>query len=427
MRRLDYRWITLGTGFSILFFSGGSRFAFGLMLKPMTEDLDWSRSALSLAVTSFMIVSALSTPIIGQLVDRYSIKWVLAGGVVIAAIGLGLTGRVTAPWQVFPLYGILFAIGNTASSISPVGVMINRWFTRYRGMATSAAISGNAVGQLVLITVLAAVLTTLSWRTSFVILGIANLAIILPLILLFARSRPPTGEAQTLDAPGQESDQPESGEVVTAVEQAGAPEAPPMPMSSILASRQLWFLVVVYTICGFQDFFMATHVVAFATDLGMGTVLAGNLLAWMGLMGLIGVLSSGMLSDAFGAARPTALCFLIRIVLFSFIIAFQETPGVVVFALAYGFTFLITAPLSVIFARSIFGAPRMGIVSGMIGGIHSVGGGLGAFVGGVIFDWKGSYDDAFILMLCLSIVAISASLFVRERPVFGAHGRSLSR
>ncbi|HJN87940.1 MAG TPA: MFS transporter [Dehalococcoidia bacterium] len=124
MRRVDHSWIILSTGFVVLFFSGGSRFAFGLVLKPMAEDLEWSRSALSLAVTSFMIVSALALPVVGRLVDRYSLRWVLAVGVIAAAVGIGLMGRVTAPWQVFLLYGIVFAIGNATSSISPVGVMI---------------------------------------------------------------------------------------------------------------------------------------------------------------------------------------------------------------------------------------------------------------------------------------------------------------
>ena len=57
MNRLNYSWLILAAGFAILFFSGGSRFAFGLMLKPMSEDLEVSRSTLSLAVTMFMVVS----------------------------------------------------------------------------------------------------------------------------------------------------------------------------------------------------------------------------------------------------------------------------------------------------------------------------------------------------------------------------------
>ncbi len=416
MRRVDHSWIILSTGFVVLFFSGGSRFAFGLMLKPMAEDLEWSRSALSLAVTSFMIVSALALPVVGRLVDRYSLRWVLAVGIIAAAVGIGLMGRVTAPWQVFLLYGIVFAIGNATSSISPVGVMISRWFPRHRGTATSAAISGNAAGQLVLITVLASVLTSISWRTAFAILGIANFVIALPLVLAFVRSRPPSDGVQPAIEPGQSREQNtgtgrpvlQSGSVV--------PDIPAMPLSSILASRQLCLLVVVYGICGFQDFFVATHVVAFATDQGVGSLLAGNMLALMGLMGLIGVLLSGFLADKFGATRPTALCFLVRIAVLSLILFYQDTPGIIVFALLYGFTFLITAPLSVHFAGSIFGSARLGTVSGLISGVHSVGGGIGAFVGAVIFDWKGSYDGAFALMLGLSVLAVAATMLVKERP-----------
>ena len=70
MRRFDYSWVILGSGFTILFFSGGSRFALGLMLRPMTEDLGWSRSVLSLAVTIFMLMSALALPLVGRLLDR---------------------------------------------------------------------------------------------------------------------------------------------------------------------------------------------------------------------------------------------------------------------------------------------------------------------------------------------------------------------
>ena len=89
---------------------------------------------------------------------------------------------------------------------------------------------------------------------------------------------------------------------------------------------------------------VGTHLVAFATDKGMGSVLAGNLLALMGVMAMAGVLLSGYLSDAFGPARPTLICFLLRIAIFPLIIASQSTPAIMAFGLLYGFTFFITAP-----------------------------------------------------------------------------------
>ena len=403
MPRLSLSWVILAAGFFILFFGGGSRFALGLMLKPMTEDLGWSRSTLSFAVTFFMFTSALALPLAGRLVDRYSLRWVLAFGATTVAVGVGLMGRVTEPWQVFLIYGGLFAMGHAATGNPVVGVMITRWFERRRGIANSVAVSGNATGQLVIIGTLAAFLTNTGWRNAFGLLGAANLLIAIPLILAALKSWPGT------DAQSARVDLRENGTAEVEAAQVSAPLGPPLGPPSIVASGQFWLLVFFYAVCGFQDFFMATHVVAFAQDSGIGTVLAGNILALMGLMGLVGVLCAGVLSDAFGAQRPLALCFVMRIGIFALIIAVQNTPVILVFSLLYGFTFLMTAPLTVIFAREIFGPARLGTVSGTISMVHQIFGGLGALAGALIFDYWGSYDGAFILMLGLSIGATALS------------------
>ena len=401
VRRLDYSWAILATGFIVLFFSGGSRFAMGLMLKPMSDDLGWSRSSLSLAVTCFMVTSALALPVVGRLADRYDLRWIMGTGAALAALGIGLMGWVFAPWQLFMVYGVVFAIGNAGTSNPTVGVMISRWFPRRRGIANSAAVSGNALGQLVIIGLLVAVLLQVGWRISFIVLGVINLAIVAPLVLAAIRSGPPgLGE--------------QNGPLgATARGQAAA--TPFLWPESLLGSRPLWLLGAVYAACGFQDFFVATHVVAFALDRGIGSVLAGNLLALMGLTGLVGVLASGVLADSYGPRRPTALCFLMRIGIFALIIYSQGRAAIVLFALLYGFTFLIAAPLSVVFAGNIFGPARLGTVSGTISMVHQIAGGLGALAGAVIFDHWGSYDRAFGLMLGLAVFATAATLVVRDR------------
>ena len=399
MPRLNPSWVILAAGFFILFFAGGSRYALGLMLKPMTEDLGWSRSTLSFAVTFFMFTSALALPLAGRLVDRYSLRWVLAFGATTVAVGVGLMSRVAEPWQVFLVYGVLFAVGHAATGNPIVGVMITRWFERRRGIANSVAVSGNATGQLVIIGTLAAFLTNTGWRNAYGLLGAANLIIAVPLILAALKSWPRT------DAESDQVDTLEGG-----TPQVDTPSiAVPLGPLSVIRSGQFWLLVFLYAVCGFQDFFMVTHIVAFAQDSGIGTVLAGNILALMGLMGLIGVLCAGLLSDAFGAQRPLALCFVMRIGIFSLIIAVQNTPVILVFSLLYGFTFLMTAPLTVIFSREIFGPVRLGTVSGTISMVHQMFGGLGALAGALIFDHWGSYYSAFVLMLGLSIGATALS------------------
>ena len=403
LSRLDYSSIVLATGFAVLFFNSGTRYAFGLMLKPMTDDLGWSRSELSLALAAFMVVSALAMPFAGRLVDRYSIRSVLAVGGIIGAVGIGLTGQVQYHWHLFVVYGLVYAVGHAATSIPTVSVMVSRWFVRRRGFANSVAVSGNAIGQLVIITVLASLLGSLGWRTSYAVLGAANLIIVVPLVLAAVRSRPPPS---CCASPPEEA--PESPVSST------PPSAPAVPIRGILASRELWLLILIYGVCGFQDFFVATHVVAFAIDQGMGGLLAGNVLALMGILGLIGVLTSGFLSDAFGVTRPVMLCFMIRLPVFAFILFVQETPAIAGFAFLYGFTFLMTAPLTVVFAGNLFGPSRLGAVSGLINAVHQIAGGMGAFVGAVIFDRWESYDGAFALMAALAVVAIVATVSLQR-------------
>lgn len=402
LRRPDYNSIILGTGFMVLFFNSGTRYAFGLMLKPMTDDLGWSRSQLSLALAAFMFVSALAMPLVGRLVDRYSIRLVLAGGALIAAAGIALTGQIQTQWQLFVAYGLVYAVGHAATSIPAVGVLITRWFVRRRGFANSIAVSGNAIGQLVIITVLASLLTSLGWRTSYAVLGAANFIVVVPIVLAAVRSQPLVHRRVAVSEDGPLP----SGEFAHSTVTGS--------LRSVFKSRQLWLLIVVYGVCGFQDFFVATHVVAFALDKGMDPLLAGNVLALMGVLGLMGVLTSGVLADAFGAARPAICCFLIRLPVFAFILFFQDTPAIMAFAFLYGFTFLITAPLVVVFAGSLFGPARLGTISGLINAVHQVTGGLGAFVGAVIFDRWDSYDGAFLLMIPLAAVAVGATLALQR-------------
>jgi len=420
IKNIPQAWVILAVGFIVLFFGGGALSVFGLVLVPMTDELNWSRSSLSLVLTTFMIVSALAMPFVGRIVDRTDLRLILTVAVVLVGIGAGLMWRVSALWQVFLLYGIVFAIGNAGSSVPTVTVMVSRWWTTRRGMANSAAIAGMGLGQLVIIITLTFLLTTIGWRTAYAIIGAANLFIVVPVVLMFARSGPgKTGAAASALEPSEDGS---STVDETIGEPLGEPnkERPLVAANSVrdlFRSRHMWLLMGMFALCGFQDFFVLTHVVAFATDLGVSDLLAGNMLAFMGLTALAGVMLSGYLSDRYGPAVPSVLCFVIRTGIFVFILNSQSTPSIMVFALLYGSTFFITAPLGVIFAGQIFGSRYLGTVSGIVSMVHQVFGGLGALAGGLFFDAFGRYDGAFALVLGLALLAVVVSaLLHRSRP-----------
>lgn len=384
--------LVLAAGFLVLFVAGGARFAVGLTLRPIVDDLGWDRSDVGLAVAVFQLVSAGSTFVAGRLADRISLRLVLGGGLVVCGIGIGLMSAMVEPWHALLLYGVIYALGNGAASMSPVGVMVTRAFPTRAGLANSVAMSGMSVGQLVMIAALAAVLTVMSWHSVYLWLGVAHLVMAPALMLIIPR----------LPAAQAKAARPRDGhDILTAAR-----------------GRQFWLLLVIYAVCGFDDFFVTTHVVAFAQDRGVDAFLAGNLLALMGLTGLVGVVAGGAFADRAGPVWPTALSFGARIAVFALVMVDRSALSVAIFALVFGATFLVTAPLTIVFVAESFGMRHLGALTGLITMVHQVFGGLGAYLGAALFDRTQSYDTAFAVMLVATVVALVLTLMLaRPRPM----------
>jgi predicted MFS family arabinose efflux permease len=291
-------------------------------------------------------------------------------------------GLVDAPWQAVILYGIAFGIGNGAVSIAPIGVMVTRRFPGRIGLANAIAISGMGLGQLVIITILAAILVTIGWRSVFAGLATINLGL-LPIILWALKN-----------------------EGVSKIDGGEAPSSSATSLGKVFIKPYFWLLLATYAVCGFQDFFVATHVVAFALDTGVAPLLAGNLLAFLGLAGILGVIAAGASSDRFGPIAAMLICFALRIAIFTLVLIDKGTMSVTLFAVLYGFTFWTTAPLTVVFVRQAFGQRNLGAISGLVTMVHQICGGIGAWLGAANFDARGDYDAMFIAMIAVSVAAV---------------------
>ena len=382
--------LVLGAGFMVLFIGGGARFAIGLTLKPIVDQFGWGRSELGIAVALFQLVSAVAMLAAGHLADRISPRTVLAGGLFLSGIAIGLMSAISAPWQAMVLYGVVFALGNGAASLVPIGVLVTRMVPDRAGLANALIMSGMSVGQLVVIATMTAVLTSLSWPSVYLLLGAAHL-VLLPFLFAAIPGKLP--------------------------EQAGAARpSKGLDLREAARSRQFWLLMVIYAICGFDDFFVATHVVAFAQDRGLDIFFAGNLLALMGLAGLLGVVTAGAFSDRSGPVWPTAISFAARVAAFGLVWADQSWVSVTIFALVFGLTFLVTAPLTVVFVAESFGTRNLGGLTGLITMVHHICGGLGAYVGAAVFDATGTYNAAFVFMLVISALAVVLTLMLQRRP-----------
>src|SRR5262245_58256045 len=374
----------LAAGFLVLFVGGGTRFAIGLVLKPIAEELDIGRAAVGLAVAAYLVVTSASMFLAGRLADALSIRLVLLGGLLIAAAGLGLMVVLWAPWQIFLFYGVVFAMGNGIASITPVSLLVARAFPDKAGLANGVVSAGMSAGQLVVIATFAVLLAQTGWRALFFWGALAHL-LLLPLLVIAL----PTDLKHAEIAPGSTRSLAEHG----------------MDLRGAARTSRFWLLIGVYALCGFDDFFVSTHVVAFAQDRGVDALLAGDLLALMGLVGFLGVIAAGAWSDKVGPVTPAVACFLLRIAAFALIEVDQSPIAVAAFALLFGLTFLMTAPLLVVFARAAFGMGNLGSITGLIVMVHHMFGGLGAWIGATVFDAYGTYDWAFGLMFASSLLA----------------------
>jgi MFS family permease len=404
-----YGWYIMAASFIILFFNSGARSSFGVLFKPMIAELGWNRSSISLAFFLNMIFFAISIIVSGKLYDRYGPKWVITISTVFISSGYLLIFFVDFLWQFYICYGILAAIGMGGTSVPLFAALISKWFTKWRGLIISLTLSGNCLGQFVLIPLFSLFALRYGWRTTYLLIGLIMFAVNIALTLLVIKKNPDDLSQKPY---GREDDD-KMGKISETISLREAPGD--LGLRDAMRTNSFWFFSLVMFICGSGDFLVTTHLVPFVTDQGISSTTASNMLAWFGLMGLAGILIAGPLSDLIGNKIPIALTFLLRFMSFILILYDQSLTSSYIFALTFGFTFLITAPLSTTLIGRIYGFSHIGLITGFINTIHFLGGGFWTYLGGWIFDQTGSYRLAFILSAITALVAFVSSLLITEK------------
>ena len=130
---------------------------------------------------------------------------------------------------------------------------------------------------------------------------------------------------------------------------------------------------------------------------------------------MINSVSSGPVSDMIGNKMPIALTFLLRFFLYLLILKYQTLGSFYFFAFGFGFTLLITAPLTTTLMGKLYGLAHVGLITGVITTVHHVGGGFWAYMGGVIFDRTGSYQVAFVISAIMALAAFFSSILIIEK------------
>jgi MFS family permease len=354
-----------------------------------------------------MTIFALCLTIVGKFYDRYGPKWVIVISTIFLSTGYTLISHIGSLWQFLISYGILVAIGLGGTSVPLISALTSKWFEKWRGLAISVALSGSSLGQFALVPVFTIFALRYGWRTSYFCIGLIMLVVNTTLALLVIKGDPDDFGLRPFGY-GEKAKR-EHAQI------SSVKHSRDLRLGEAMRTRSFWCFLIVMFICGSGDFLVTTHLIPFVTDYGISPVIAGNMLAWCGLMSFAGIMVAGPASDLIGNKIPIALTFLLRSLAFLLILNVQSLTSFSVFALTFGFTFLITAPLTPTLIGRLYGLSHVGTISGFVITVHHLGGGFWAYMGGLIFDHTGSYRLAFILSAIMALTAVLSTGLIIEK------------
>jgi sugar phosphate permease len=405
--RLFYGWVMVAVAFAVILIGAGTRAAPGALLLPIQAETGWTISQVTIAGALGLVVLGLGGPISGVLIDRFGVRRLTVGALVLTAAGMGLSALAREIWQLVVLFGVVSGLGAglLASSLGPI--VANRWFVTHRGLVVGVFGAAASAGQLIFFPLLTSIAGSDAWRPAVAVLAGLVLATAIPALLLL-REDPTAVGVRALGLP------------------AGAPpvarHADPGIMRRALRTPEFWLLAGTFFVCGAtSNGVVGQHFIAHAVDHGFTAAVAAGALALMGVFNFVGTIASGYLTDRFDPRRLLLVYYVFRGVSLLFLPAIHDSTDILFFSVLFGLDYIATVPPTVALTADVFGRHNVGIVYGWIYAAHMLGAAILAQVAAVIRDSAGDYTLAYLAAGWMAVAAGVVALAMRraQRPQAG--------
>lgn len=373
----------------------GPRSALGLFLTPMSSQHGWGREIFSLALAIQMLMWGAAQPFVGAIADRFGPVSVLCVGAILYAAGLGWMAYASSPLELHVTAGFIVGVGLAGTSFTVViGAFAKLLPVQWRMIGFGAGTAAGSFGQFLFSPLAVALNSQVAWQTTLLIFaGIVMLIMPLSLALAF-RGEQASGAARS----AQQS-------VTEALREA-------------LGHRSYVLLVLGFFTCGFQLFFITVHLPAFIVDRGLPMHVGAWAIAAVGLFNIVGSLLAGWLSDRMPKRYLLALIYALRSLAIAVYIVLPVTAfSSVAFGAVMGLLWLSTVPPTQGLVAVMFGVRWLTMLAGFAFFSHQVGGFLGVWLGGVLFERTGSYDVIWYFTILLGILSALVNLPIVEKPV----------
>lgn len=412
-RQRVYPWLVALVTFLVLIASAAFRSSQGVMIVPIEEDLGWSRTVTSLAISVNLVIYGVTAPFAAALMERFGVRRIAIGALALLSLGTGLTAVMTASWQLVFLWGVLVGLGTGSTALVFGALVANRWFTKRRGLVVGIFGAAWATGQLAFLPLFARIIEHQGWRYASLTVAMLSAALI-PVVAIVMRDRPSDVGLAPYGADAMP-------EVETNTSQSGwrAAAGALTILREAARTRAFWLLAITFAICGWTtNGIISSHFVPAMHDHGVTAATAASLLVIVGIFDIVGTVGSGWLTDRFDPRVLLGIYYGLRgvaLIALPILIGPDIQPPLLLVMVLFGLDWVATVPPTVTLCREIYGVDRGAIVFGWVFASHMVGAAVAAAVSGWIRVSAGDYATAWWLAGILAFVAAALSLAI-SRP-----------
>ena len=407
-QKIFYGWYIVAACFILCFlFAGAGFYSFSIFIKPIESEFGWDRSAIALTMSIYLIVGGLMGPVFGRLVQQYGPKKVMSVCAVCAGACFILVSFTQSLWYFYTVYALL-AVSVCGMGVIPASSLLANWFDKRRGTAVGFSMVGISAGGLLLAPCVGMVSTAYGWKTAFLGIGLLVWCLALPVICLVVKNHP--SEMGLLPDGGQQK-----GETIGMVKKAGEEIDLGWPADVVFRSRAFWCIFISFFLAPFAQMGVLQHQVPLIMDAGTSEAMAATVLGVTAGVGGFGKLSFGRISEAWPFRYVVLLCFGLQALAVAILLYAHSVLMVWIYAVIFGFAMGGVVVLMPLVVGHFWGLISYGVLLGAIWVAQSLGGSLGTYLSGLIYDHWGNYDYALYLFITAYVLSI-VTFFLAGRP-----------
>jgi MFS family permease len=386
--------VIIGGACLIALLSFGPRSAMGQFLTQLSFDRGWGRDVFSFSLAIQNLLWGIAQPLAGGVADRFGPVRVICAGAILYSLGLALMAFAPTTSTLHLSAGVLIGFGLSGCSFPMiVGALGKLVPESWRSFAFGAGTASGSFGQFLFSPLARGLIDAFDWQIALLVFAVLML-LVLPLSLILAT--PDAGSS--------------SG--------TARPQSYKQALSEAFAHRSYVLLVLGFFTCGFQLAFITVHLPAYLVDRGLSAEIGAWTIAVIGLFNIVGSLSSGWLASRIPKRFILSSIYFGRaLAIVAFIMLPASPASTLIFGAITGLLWLSTVPPTSGLVALMFGTRWLSMLFGFAFFRHQVGGFLGVWLGGLLFESTGSYDVVWWLAAFFGMASAVINLPIVEKPV----------